>query len=86
MSNKHFFVLGISGSGKSYAAKFLLLQHMLSDSAKVYVLDPNAEYSCLVRKLGGTEITLSKDSEKIINLFIGGLDSHHIAITNFVNF
>jgi len=69
MSNKHFFVLGISGSGKSYAAKFLLLQHMLSDAAKVYVLDPNAEYSSLVRQLGGSEISLSKDSEKIINLF-----------------
>ena len=69
MSNKHFFLLGISGSGKSYAAKFLLLQHMLSDAAKVYVLDPNAEYSSLVKKLGGSEITLSKDSEKIINLF-----------------
>ena len=69
MSNKHFFVLGISGSGKSYAAKFLLMQHILSREAKIYVLDPNAEYSSLVERLGGTEIVLSKDSDKIINLF-----------------
>ncbi|MCX6771682.1 MAG: ATP-binding protein [Candidatus Micrarchaeota archaeon] len=69
MSNKHFFVLGISGSGKSYAAKFLLMQHILSREAKIYVLDPNAEYSGLVERLGGTEIDLSKDSDKIINLF-----------------
>jgi len=69
MSNKHFFVLGISGSGKSYAAKFLLMQHILSREAKIYVLDPNAEYSSLVEQLGGSEIVLSKDSDKIINLF-----------------
>jgi len=69
MSNKHFFVLGISGSGKSYAAKFLLMQHMLAREAKIYILDPNAEYSGLVERLGGTEMVLSKDSDKIINLF-----------------
>ncbi|MCX6771316.1 MAG: ATP-binding protein [Candidatus Micrarchaeota archaeon] len=69
MSNKHFFLLGISGSGKSYAAKFLLMQHILAREAKIYVLDPNAEYSGLVEHLGGTEIVLSKDSDKIINLF-----------------
>jgi len=69
MSNKHFFVLGISGSGKSYAAKFLLMQHMLAREAKIYILDPNAEYSGLVGRLGGTEMVLSKDSDKIINLF-----------------
>ncbi|MCX6771136.1 MAG: ATP-binding protein [Candidatus Micrarchaeota archaeon] len=69
MSNKHFFVLGISGSGKSYAAKFLLMQHVLAREAKIYILDPNAEYSNLVQQLGGTEIVLSKDSDKIINLF-----------------
>ncbi|MFA5929339.1 MAG: DUF87 domain-containing protein [Candidatus Micrarchaeia archaeon] len=69
MSNKHFFLLGISGSGKSYAAKFLLMQHILSREAKIYVLDPNGEYSKLVGRLGGSEIVLSKDSDKIINLF-----------------
>gem|GEM_PF-665581 len=69
MSNKHFFVLGISGSGKSYAAKFLLMQHMLAREPKIYILDPNAEYSNLVRKLGGEEIAISKDSDRIINLF-----------------
>ena len=69
MSNKHFFVLGISGSGKSYAAKFLLMQHILAREPKIYILDPNAEYSNLVRKLGGAEITISKDSDRIINLF-----------------
>lgn len=69
MSNKHFFVLGISGSGKSYAAKFLLMQHILARQPKIYILDPNAEYANLVRQLGGTEIVLSKDSDKIINLF-----------------
>lgn len=69
MSNKHFFVLGISGSGKSYASKFLLMQHLLAQESKVYILDPNAEYSDLVLRLGGQNIVLSKDSDNIINLF-----------------
>ena len=69
MSNKHFFVLGISGAGKSYAAKFLLMQHLLAQNAKIYILDPNSEYSDIVARLGGGNIVLSKDSDSIINLF-----------------
>ena len=69
MSNKHFFVLGISGSGKSYSSKFLLLQHMLANRGKVFILDPNSEYAKLTKKLDGEVITLSKDSSTIINLF-----------------
>ncbi len=69
MSNKHFFVLGISGSGKSYASKFLVMQHRLSQKTKVYVLDPNAEYSGLAAKMNGEIVRLSKDSDSIINLF-----------------
>ncbi|MFH1056707.1 MAG: DUF87 domain-containing protein, partial [Candidatus Micrarchaeota archaeon] len=69
MSNKHFFVLGISGSGKSYASKFLVMQHLLASQAKVFVLDPNAEYAALARQLKGEVIKLSKDSPSMINLF-----------------
>ncbi|VVB58655.1 AAA-like domain protein [Candidatus Anstonella stagnisolia] len=69
MSNKHFFVLGISGSGKSYTAKYLTIQHLLNEEARVYILDPNAEYRDLAGKLNGEVVELSKDSESIINVF-----------------
>lgn len=69
MSNKHFFVLGISGSGKSYSAKFLLMQHLLTQNCKVFVLDPNAEYVKLAQRMKGEVIELSKNSQSMINLF-----------------
>jgi len=69
MSNKHFFVLGISGSGKSYTSKFLLMQQLLSQQCKVYILDPNAEYTELAKRMKGEVVVLSKDSKTIINLF-----------------
>lgn len=69
MSNKHFFVLGISGSGKSYTSKFLVMQQLLAQQGKVYILDPNGEYKGLTQKMGGEIIQLSKDSDSIINLF-----------------
>jgi len=69
MSNKHFFVLGISGSGKSYASKFLVLQHLLAQQSKVFILDPNGEYKELTRRLGGEVVELSKNSDSMINLF-----------------
>ena len=69
MSNKHFFVIGISGSGKSYTSKYLLMQQLFKEETKIYVLDPNGEYSGLCRKLGGQTIKLSRESDSIINLF-----------------
>ena len=69
MSNKHFFVLGISGSGKSYTSKFLIMQHLLANQSKVFILDPNGEYKSLAAQMNGEVIELSKDSDSIINLF-----------------
>ena len=69
MSNKHFFVLGISGSGKSYTAKYLTIQHLMNDDARVFIIDPNAEYRGLTKNLGGEVVELSKDSNSIINVF-----------------
>ncbi len=69
MSNKHFFVLGISGSGKSYTSKFLIMQHLLASQSKVFILDPNGEYKGLAARMKGQIIDISKTSESIINLF-----------------
>jgi len=75
MSNKHFFVIGISGSGKSYTSKYLAMQQLFREEMKVYILDPNGEYSSLCTRLGGKVVELSKDSDSIINIFdIGSHD------------
>jgi hypothetical protein len=68
-SNKHFFIIGISGSGKSYTAKYFVIQQLLKRETGLYILDPNGEYSGLCKSLGGRVIEISKDSKYILNLF-----------------
>ncbi|MBI5227838.1 ATP-binding protein [Candidatus Micrarchaeota archaeon] len=69
MSNKHFFILGISGSGKSYTAKYLMLQILFAEATKIFILDPNAEYKEICKKFGGENIELSRVSKSMINVF-----------------
>ncbi|VVB65832.1 Uncharacterised protein [Candidatus Gugararchaeum adminiculabundum] len=69
MSNKHFFIIGITGSGKSYAAKYLMMQALIAENPRIYILDPNAEYSDLCQELGGENIELSRYSQNCINVF-----------------
>ncbi len=69
MSNKHFFIIGISGSGKSYSAKYLVMQALFAENPQVYILDPNAEYKELCECLGGENIEISRHSENCINVF-----------------
>ncbi len=69
LPNKHFFVLGTSGSGKSYTAKYLMIQLFIAMDARIYVLDPNSEYKEMCEKFGGQTIELSRHSKSIINIF-----------------
>ncbi len=69
MSNKHFFVIGISGSGKSYTSKYLMMQQLFKEDTKVYILDPNGEYSALCESMNGQVIELSRESKSNINIF-----------------
>ncbi|MBI5227180.1 DUF87 domain-containing protein [Candidatus Micrarchaeota archaeon] len=69
MSNKHFFVIGISGSGKSYTSKYLIMQQLFKEDTKLYILDPNGEYAALCESLNGHVVELSRESESIINIF-----------------
>lgn len=69
MSNKHFFILGISGSGKSYTAKYLMLQILFAENSQVLILDPNAEYKQICERFGGENIELSRTSKSMINVF-----------------
>jgi len=66
LSNANGVCLATSGSGKSYMAKLLISRYLLS-GVKVLIIDPQGEYTKLVKKFGGQRIDLSAKSETIIN-------------------
>ena len=66
--NGNSFILGVSGSGKSFTAKNEAVSIMLKDkNADVIIIDPEREYSSLVKALGGEVITISATSDNHIN-------------------
>ncbi len=64
--NANGVVLASSGGGKSYFTK-LMISRLLLNGTKVMVIDPQAEYVDLVQRFGGQLITISRESETIIN-------------------
>ena len=66
--NGNSFILGVSGSGKSFAGKQEITSIRLRDpNADIIILDPEREYSPLVRSLGGEVIKISATSNNHIN-------------------
>ena len=65
--NGNSFILGVSGSGKSFAGKNEITNLMLSSDADIIVLDPEREYAPLVRAMGGEVIEISVISLNHIN-------------------
>ena len=66
--NGNSFILGVSGSGKSFTAKGEITDIMLADpTADVIIIDPEREYSPLVNALGGEIINISATSPNHIN-------------------
>lgn len=62
------FVLGSSGSGKSFATKREILNVLLDDDKTgVLVIDPENEYGDFCRAFGGTVLKISADSDNYIN-------------------
>lgn len=56
--NGNSFILGVSGSGKSFAGKQEITSIKLRDpNADIIILDPENEYAPLVKSLGGEVIT-----------------------------
>ena len=70
--NGNGFILGVSGSGKSMAAKQELTSLMLGTDHDIIVVDPEREYGPLVRALGGEVITISACSDQCS--YINALD------------
>lgn len=62
------FILGSSGSGKSFATKREMLNVLLDDDVtNVLVIDPENEYGDFCRAFGGTVLKISPTSDSYIN-------------------
>lgn len=68
LQNGNSFILGVSGSGKSFTAKQEITSIALRDKdADIIVIDPEAEYKSLIKALGGEVIKISATSKNHIN-------------------
>lgn len=65
--NGNCFILGVSGSGKSFTAKEEIISLLLATNADVMIIDPECEYRPLVEAMGGQSVTLSPTSKNHIN-------------------
>ncbi len=68
LQNGNSFILGVSGSGKSFTAKQEITSIALRDkNADIIIIDPEAEYKPLIKALGGEVIKISSTSDNHIN-------------------
>jgi len=66
--NGNSFIMGVSGSGKSFTAKNEIVSIALRDpNADIIIIDPEREYPKLVEALGGEDIHISATSKNHIN-------------------
>ena len=87
--NGNGFILGVSGSGKSFFTKREIVSLFLGTNDEIIIADPQNEYTPLVNALGGAAINLSPTSPNHINamdLALGYGDSENplIAKSEFV--
>ena len=66
--NSNMVIIGKSGSGKSYGTKSLLT-NMASEDAKIFILDPENEYTDLAHNLHGKIINVGNASYGRLNPF-----------------
>lgn len=66
--NGNAFILGVSGSGKSFSAKKEMVSLALSTQDDIIVIDPESEYRPLIEGLGGQVINISATSPNHINV------------------
>ena len=65
--NGNSFILGVSGSGKSFTAKSEIAALVMDGDADIIIIDPEREYGPLVTALGGEIIDISSTSKNHIN-------------------
>ena len=67
-NNYNGLIFGYSGSGKSFTAKLEMLSVLLSrTNVQVFVVDPQGEYTPLVKAMNGQEILLAPGSKVYVN-------------------
>jgi len=66
LSNPNILVLGTSGGGKSYAIKLVLMREFM-EGLSINIIDPQGEYSDMVRVFNGKTIRIAPDSDSVIN-------------------
>ena len=65
--NGNEFILGVPGAGKSFAGKNEVAFLKLATDADIIIIDPEDEYSDMVRAFGGEVIEISASSPNHIN-------------------
>ena len=65
--NGNSFILGVSGSGKSFTGKCEIANLMLDGDSDIIIIDPEREYAPLVKAMGGEIIDISATSKNHIN-------------------
>ncbi len=67
LMNPNAFQLGVPGSGKSFLTKEQIIFLALATDDDIIICDPEAEYSLLVKELGGEVIQIAAGSPNHIN-------------------
>ena len=65
--NGNSFILGVSGSGKSFAGKMEIASLMMDGNSDIIIIDPEREYGALVKAMGGEIVEISATSKTHIN-------------------
>jgi hypothetical protein len=66
--NSNMVVIGKSGSGKSFATK-MMLSNLSAENSKIFILDPENEYTALAQNLKGNVIDVGSATQGRINPF-----------------
>lgn len=66
--NSNMVVIGKSGSGKSYATK-MILTNLAAENSKIFILDPENEYTALAKSLNGKIIDVGSATQGRLNPF-----------------
>ena len=66
--NSNMVIIGKSGSGKSFATK-TILTNLAAEDSKVFILDPENEYSGVAKKVGGKLIDVGSSKSGRLNPF-----------------
>ncbi|MCR4902418.1 MAG: DUF87 domain-containing protein [Butyrivibrio sp.] len=66
--NSNTVIIGKSGSGKSYATKSILAQ-LAAENSKIFILDPENEYTKMAKELNGKIIDVGSATQGRLNPF-----------------